>query len=114
MENVSNLFTQATSLFSTIVLVIGALVFMTSIITQFTKSLGFLNVIPTNLQVLCIAVILCLVTLFAGSPILNYQIFWYMVIGAILLGFIVALIAIDGWTKVKELWERSQYPKEGK
>ena len=33
---------------------------------------------------------------------------WYYLIGSIVLGFIVALIAMLGWDKVIKMWQESQ------
>lgn len=34
------------------------------------------------------------------------QILWYMILAAIMAGFIVAFVAMYGWEKLTELWKR--------
>lgn len=34
---------------------------------------------------------------------------WYMIFACILAAFIVALVSMDGWERLKEIWERTGY-----
>ena len=37
---------------------------------------------------------------------LHMTILWYMVLAAIMAGFVVAFVAMYGWEKLSELWKR--------
>ena len=93
-------------------MVIGILAAVVSIITQVTKEIAFLNRIPTSLQVLVLSLILCPVVLVAACQYFRIVITWYMVFGAFIAAFVVALVAMGGWEKVREIWNRTKY-KEG-
>ena len=40
---------------------------------------------------------------------LKQPIEWYMVFACVLAAFIVALVAMDGWERLKEIWDRTGY-----
>lgn len=90
-------------------MVIGILAAVVSIITQVTKEIAFLNRIPTSLQVLVLSLILCPVALVAACQYLKIVITWYMVFGSFIAAFVVALVAMGGWEKVREIWNRTKY-----
>lgn len=89
-----------------IVLVIGGFAFLVSIITEVTKNIGFLQNIPTDLQVIILSIVLCLLAYFSYVSYAGAGIVWYFVVGSIILAFIVAFIAMYGWEKFNQLWER--------
>lgn len=88
------------------VLVIGALAFITSGITQLTKGIGFLSKIPTKFQVLVLGIALSLIFYFAYASYAGLAIVWYFIVGAVLLGVVVALVASDGWTYTISMLKR--------
>jgi len=91
-------------------LIIGGLAFLVSLITEVTKNIRFLQKIPTDLQVIMLSMALCLLSYFAYVSYANLIVIWYLVIGAIILAFIVSFIAMYGWTKFNELWNRFKSP----
>lgn len=95
---------------SSLIAVIGALAFMVSIITQVFKGVGVLSKVPTDILVFVLSIGLTVISFVAYMQYIQQIIVWYMVIAAIMAGFIVAFVAMYGWEKFSELWKR--YKKE--
>lgn len=91
---------------TTLMGVIGAIAFVVSVITQVLKGVKPLDKLPTDILVFILSIVLTLVAFFAYASCAGLAILWYYVVGAIIAGFIVAFVAMYGWTKLKELWDR--------
>lgn len=91
---------------TSLVAVIGALAFMVSIITQVFKGVGVLSKIPTDILVFVLSIGLTVVAFVAYMQYIQQTILWYMIIAAIMAGFVVAFVAMYGWEKFSELWKR--------
>lgn len=91
---------------TSLVAVVGALAFMVSVITQVFKGVGALSKVPTDILVFTLSIGLTLVAFVAYMQHIQQTILWYMVVAAIMAGFIVAFVAMYGWEKFSELWER--------
>lgn len=91
---------------TSLVAVIGALAFMVSIITQVFKGVGVLSKVPTDILVFVLSIGLTMIAFVAYMQYIQQVIFWYMIVAAIMAGFIVAFIAMYGWEKFSELWQR--------
>lgn len=91
---------------SQVILLIGVLAFIISVLTEVTKNLTFLKVIPTDVQVIVLSIVLCIIALFAYASYANMTVLWYYVPAAIILAFVVAFVAMYGWEKLSELWKR--------
>ena len=89
-----------------IIAIIGALAFMVSVITQVFKGVGVLSKVPTDILVLVLSIGITLTAFIAYMQYVQQSILWYMIIAAILTGFVVAFIAMYGWEKFVELWNR--------
>ena len=89
-----------------ILAVIGALAFMVSVITQVFKGVGVLSKIPTDILVFVLSIGITVVAFVAYTQYIQMTILWYMILAAIMAGFIVAFIAMYGWEKLSELWKR--------
>jgi hypothetical protein len=85
---------------------IGAIAFVVSVITQVLKGVKPLDKLPTDILVFILSIVLTLVAFFAYASYVELAILWYYVVGAVIGGFIVAFVAMYGWTKLKELWDR--------
>lgn len=94
-----------------ILAVICGLCIMISIITEFTKEIGFLDRIPTNLQVLVLSIVVCVLAFFMFISYMNIQFVWYYLVAVVFIAFIVAIITAKGWDYligiVKRFWRRS-------
>ena len=86
--------------------VIGALSFCVSVITQVFKGVGFLSKIPTDMLVFILSIGITVAAFVAYMQYINMTILWYMILAAIMAGFIVAFIAMYGWEKLTDLWKR--------
>lgn len=89
-----------------IIAILGALAFMVSVITQVFKGVGFLSKIPTDILVFVLSIVLTVAAFIAYMQYIQQAILWYMILAAIMAGFIVAFISMYGWQKLSELWER--------
>ena len=89
-------------------IVIGAMAFIVSVITQVIKSWPGLNALPTSAVVIVLSLILCPVTMLAAMQYLKQPVEWYMIFACMLAAFIVALVAMDGWERVTEIWDRTK------
>lgn len=89
-----------------IVGIIGVLAFAVSIITQVFKGVSGLKKIPTDILVFVLSIGITVVAFIAYMQYIQQAILWYMIIAAIMAGFLVAFVAMYGWEKVAELWKR--------
>lgn len=86
--------------------IIGALAFMVSVITQVFKGVGVLAKIPTDILVFVLSIGMTVTAFVAYMQYIQQTILWYMILAAILAGFLVAFVAMYGWEKFAELWNR--------
>ena len=89
-----------------LIAVIGVLAFIVSLITQVFKGVGVLSKLPTDILVLVLSIGITVTAFMAYMHYIQQVIIWYMIIAAILAGFIVAFVAMYGWEKLSELWKR--------
>lgn len=89
-----------------ILAVIGILAFLVSVVTQVFKGVGFLSMIPTDALVLVLSIGITVSAFVAYMQYIQMTILWYMILAAIMAGFIVAFVAMYGWEKLSELWKR--------
>ena len=94
---------------SYILIAIGAMAFLVSAITQLIKELPGLKAIPTAVLVFVLAMVLCPASFLALMAWLRHPVEWYMMFACMMAAFIVALIALDGWERVKSIWDRTKY-----
>lgn len=82
---------------SMILLVVAVISTTVSILTQFTKDIGFLNKIPTRLQVLVLAVGITVTTFVAICQYKHYIITWYSIFASVIMGFLLHIsLQMDG------------------
>lgn len=75
---------------------------LTNIIVQVLKKVTW-DKIPTNLVAMVVAVLLTMAAFFAFAQTQNIKITWYLIIAAIVVGFMVAYAAMFGYDKLKEV-----------
>lgn len=90
----------------TIILAIGILAFCVSVITEVFKGVGFLAKIPTDALVFVLSIGITVTAFVAYMQYIQQTILWYMILAAIMAGFLVAFVAMYGWEKTSELWLR--------
>ena len=93
-------------------LIIGALAFLVSLIVQVIKNVGFLKRVPTDAVVIVLSILLTVLLLIACASYMGLVIPWYYMLAAIIAGFIVAYVAMFGWSKLYALYVRFKGPKE--
>lgn len=94
--------------------ILGVLVFLTNAITESIKMAFFVqgaNIL--NKIALVIGIILTVLAYLGYSAYMGLSITWYYVLATIILGFVVALIAMVGYDKILQLWMDS-VPKNDK
>lgn len=88
---------------------LGSAAFLLSALTQLTKKIGVLQRIPTDLQVLVLALLLGLGLLArAGLPP-----HWQDLVACLVFALLAAFIAIYGWQTFFALWQRFLPPQAG-
>lgn len=93
---------------SYLLIAIGVMAFLVSVITQVIKSWPGLSKLPAQMVVIALSLVLCPVSFVAMMSYLKKPIEWYMIFACILASFIVALVAMDGWDRLKEIWDRTK------
>lgn len=86
--------------------IIGILATFVTIVTEFTKSWGVLDRIPTSLQVLAVSMLVSVLSVVIYVQMQKAEMVWYYIVGAIVLGWIVAYVSMYGWEKLTEMWGR--------
>lgn len=81
--------------------IIGVLVVLTNIIVQVVKKVTW-GKLPTNILAVIVSMALTLMAFFAYCQIKAIAVAWYMVVAAVVLGFLVAYAAMFGFDKLKE------------
>ena len=103
--NVNEMMTYA----SYLMMAIGVMAFLVSVITQVVKELPGLKAIPTAVVVIVLILILCPTALVAVMMWMSRPITWYMIFACMIAAFVVALVALDGWERVSDIWQRTKY-----
>ena len=103
--NVNEMMTYA----SYLMMAIGVMAFLVSVITQVIKELPGLKAIPTAAGVIVLSLILCPTALVAVMMWMSRPITWYMIFACMIAAFVVALVALDGWERVSDMWQRTKY-----
>ncbi len=93
MENILN--------WSAVISIIGVLAVLTNIITQVLKKVTW-DKLPTNILAIIVAMTLTLTAFFAYCQMEAITVVWYMVIAAVVLGFLVSYAAMFGFDKLNE------------
>lgn len=97
---------------SYLLMAIGIMAFIVSVITQVIKSWPGLDKLPTTAVVIALSLILCPVAFVALMAWQRQPIAWYMVFACMIAAFVVALVSMDGWERVKEIWEKAAYKEK--
>ena len=91
---------------------IGVMAFLVSVVTQVIKELPGLKNLPTSMIVIILSLVICPLAMLALLEYLKQPVTWYMVFACMLAAFVVALVSMDGWERIKEIWNRTGYKKE--
>lgn len=85
--------------------VVLVLMVVTNVIVEAMKGLTY-GKLPTNILAFLVAMVVTLVAFFAVCQIMGIAIEWYMVAGAVVLGFFVCFAAMYGFDKFKQTVEQ--------
>lgn len=93
---------------SNLLVIIGALVVLVNILTEVIKKVTW-DKLPTNIVALIFSEALTLAAGAAYAQISGIHITWYLVVGAVVVGFMVAYAAMFGYDKLKEIldWRKT-------
>ena len=91
---------------------IGVMAFLVSVVTQVIKELPGLKNLPTSMVVIVLSLVLCPLAMLALLEYIKQPVTWYMVFSCMLAAFVVALVSMDGWERLKEIWNRTGYKNE--
>lgn len=97
---------------SQLMIAVAIICTLISVITEFTKEIGFLNKIPTALQVLVLSIVICVIAFFAYISYASVPFVWYYLVAVIFAAFIVAIVCCKGWDYLIEIWKRFYKTKE--
>lgn len=86
--------------------IVGILAMLVSLITELVKDLGVFKRVPTDALVLVLSIVLTVLAYFVGATYLALSVVWYEVVVAVFGGFIVAYVAMYGWSKLTDLTNR--------
>lgn len=89
-----------------ILAIIGAIAFLVSVITQVIKNISIFSKVPTDIIVFVLSISITVTAFIAYMYYIHMTILWYMILAAIMAGFIVAFVAMFGWEKLSDLWKR--------
>lgn len=87
---------------ATLMTFVGFATVLTNIIVQVVKKATW-DKIPTNLVALVVAVLLTMAVFFAFAQTQSIKITWYLIVAALVVGFMVAYAAMFGYDKLKEI-----------
>lgn len=97
-----------------ILIATGVLAFLVSAVTQVIKEMPGLKNVQTNVVALIVSLVLCPLAVIILCIYLKIPLLWYYIVGAVIIAFIVYLVATGGWEKVSEMWRRTKYNKSNK
>ena len=82
--------------------IVGAITALTNVIVQVLKKITW-DKIPTNILAVLVSMALTLAAGAAYAQIKNITITWYLVVAAVVVGFLCAYAAMFGFDKLKEI-----------
>lgn len=82
--------------------IIGVLVGLVNILTQVIKKFTW-DKIPSSLLAFVVSQAVTIIAFFAFCSIRGIEVLWYYVVGAVVVGFMVAYAAMFGYDKLKEI-----------
>lgn len=88
------------------IMIVGILAFVVSVIIEVIKNVSFLKNIPTDLVVIVLSEVLTVLSFLAYMSYNSIAVTWYLAVGSFIAGFFVAFVAMYGWDKITELYNR--------
>lgn len=91
---------------ATLLFVVAVICTIVSVITEFTKEIGFLKKIPTKLQVLVLTLLVTFLAFFSYMSYAHITFYWYYAVAVTFAGFIIAVICCNGWDFLFNIWKK--------
>lgn len=91
---------------SQLLIIVAVICTLISVITEFTKEIGFLSKIPTTLQVLLLSIVICVIAFFAYISYAHITFIWYYLVAVVFAAFLVAIVCCKGWDYLIDIWKR--------
>lgn len=89
----------------TLISIVGVLAMFISIVVQLTKDF-IPKAIPTKLYVLVLSIVVTVVSVLCLFSYKGLEVKFYIIVGCVALGFIVAFITMYGWEELKSIKDR--------
>ncbi len=92
-------------------LAVAALALLVGVVVEVIKGVSVFKEVPTDIIVVLLSLAFSILALFIAAAFLGFHVMWYYIVGAAVLGFFVAFIAMYGWSKLAALWKRLTPPE---
>jgi hypothetical protein len=89
-----------------VISLMGIVATVVSAITEMTKEIGFLAKTPTAIQVIVLSVVMWVVIYAAGISLGEFKFMWFSFVAVLIVGLMNAYVAMYGWEKLQELFNR--------
>lgn len=99
-----NIIQSIPAVVSYVLIIVAVLVVLTNVVTEVVKKI--FTSVPSNILALAVAMILALVALFAFCQLMEVAVTWYLVVAAVVVGFLTAYAAMFGYDKLRQLLEQ--------
>ena len=99
-----NIIQNIPAVVSYVLIIVAVLVVLTNVITEVVKKIA--TSVPSNILALTVAMVLALVALFAFCQLMEVAVTWYLVVAAVVVGFLTAYAAMFGYDKLRQLLEQ--------
>ena len=86
----------------------GGLVFLVQLTIQLIKGFPLINKVPTSAVTMTLSIVYSELALVIYAQHASITPAWYLYVGTFFGGLVVSYVAMYGWEKLKELWERSK------
>lgn len=104
--------TDVPSLISAFLIAIAIVAIVVSVIVELTKNTKPLDKIPTELEVIVLSVAGAVLAIFVLASIYNFDILWYYIVGAVIVGLFSAYVTMFGWEKLITIVNKFKTPAE--
>lgn len=91
-----------------LVIFLGVVVFLVNVVVEVSKNVWPLDQVHTNYYVTGLSILFTVIGYLVYLGYYGLDFVWYYFVGAIILGFIAAYLAMFGWEKLIQLWQRSK------
>ena len=104
------------SMVTQIMIIAGIIALAISLVTEFWIKAVFKNMpaVRLNVVVTVLSLVITFICMIAYSQIKSINLLWYMYVGILFLGFLVAIIAMNGYDKIFSYvyqWIRNMFGK---